>query len=151
MFCEALLWQAILYQHIEAETKLLPFPKWHFQMDFLEWKCMNFYKNFTEVCPKVPVNNIPELVQIMTWCQPGNKPLSEPMLVSLMTYLCITWPQLVKYHFQASSTKQQKCPLKLCMFHLNRKYFYLMKFLIKMIYTSLWCHMGGHCLTNPNI
>ena len=33
---------------------------------------------------KGPINNIPALVQIMAWCQPGNKPLSEPMMVSLM-------------------------------------------------------------------
>ena len=28
--------------HIEAETKWPPFSRRHFQMDFLEWKCMNF-------------------------------------------------------------------------------------------------------------
>ena len=26
------------------------------------------------------INNIAALVQIMAWCQPGNKPLSEPMI-----------------------------------------------------------------------
>ena len=31
---------------------------------------------------KVRINNIPALVQIMAWCQPGHKPLSEPMMVS---------------------------------------------------------------------
>ena len=30
-------------------------------------------------------NNIPALVQIMAWHQPGNKPLSEPMMVSKFT------------------------------------------------------------------
>ena len=38
--------------------------------------------------PKSPINNIPALVQIMTWHQPGNKPLSEPMLVNLVTHIC---------------------------------------------------------------
>ena len=33
--------------------------------------------------PKGPINNIPALVQIMAWRQPGDKPLSEPMIVSL--------------------------------------------------------------------
>ena len=28
--------------HTEAETKLLPFHRWHCQMYFLEWKCINF-------------------------------------------------------------------------------------------------------------
>ena len=36
------------------------------------------------------------LVQIMAWCWPGDKPLSEPMMVSLLTQICITWPQWVK-------------------------------------------------------
>ena len=29
-----------------------------------------------------PINNIPTLVQIMAWRRPGDKPLSEPMMVS---------------------------------------------------------------------
>ena len=33
---------------------------------------------------KVPINNIPSLVQIMTWRRPGTKTLSEPMIVSLL-------------------------------------------------------------------
>ena len=28
--------------HIEARTKWLPYSRRHFQMDFLEWKCINF-------------------------------------------------------------------------------------------------------------
>ena len=43
-----------------------------------------------------PINNIPALVQIMAWCHPGAKPLSEPMMVSLLTHICVTRPQLVK-------------------------------------------------------
>ena len=30
--------------------------------------------------PKCQINNIPALVQIMVWCLPGDKPLSEPMM-----------------------------------------------------------------------
>ena len=33
--------------------------------------------------PRGPINNIPALVQIMAWHQPGDKPLSEQMMVSL--------------------------------------------------------------------
>ena len=43
--------------------------------------------------PKGPINNIPALVQIMAWRRPGDKPLSEPMMVSLPTHICVTWPQ----------------------------------------------------------
>ena len=41
------------------------------------------------------MNNIPALVQIMAWRRPGDKPLSEPMMVSLLTHICVTRPQWV--------------------------------------------------------
>ena len=47
--------------------------------------------------PKVRINNIPSLVQIMAWRPPGDKPLSEPMVVSLLTQICVTRPQCVKW------------------------------------------------------
>ena len=46
--------------------------------------------------PKVPINNIPAMVQIMAWRRPGDKPLSEPMMVSLPTHICVARPQWVK-------------------------------------------------------
>ena len=46
--------------------------------------------------PKGPVINIPALVQIMAWRRSGDKPLSEPMMVSLPTHICVTRPQWVK-------------------------------------------------------
>ena len=45
--------------------------------------------------PKGPINNIPALVQKMAWRRPGDKPLSEPVMVSLLTYICVTRPQWV--------------------------------------------------------
>ena len=47
--------------------------------------------------PKGPINNIPALVQIMAWRRPGDKPLSEPMMVSLPTHICVTRPQWVSW------------------------------------------------------
>ena len=38
-----------------------------------------------------------KLVQMMAWCQTGDKPLSESIMVSLQTHICITQPQWVKY------------------------------------------------------
>ena len=40
--------------------------------------------------PKGPINDIPALGQIMAWRRPGDKPLSEPMMLSLMSHI---WPQ----------------------------------------------------------
>ena len=45
--------------------------------------------------PKGPINNIPALVQIMAWRRPGDKPLSEAMMVNLATHICVSRPQWV--------------------------------------------------------
>ena len=45
--------------------------------------------------PKGPINNIPAMVQIMAWRRPGDKPLSEPMVFSLATHICVARPQWV--------------------------------------------------------
>ena len=44
---------------------------------------------------KGPIDNKPALVQIMAWRRSGDKPLSEPMVISLPTHICVTWPQWV--------------------------------------------------------
>ena len=45
--------------------------------------------------PKELINNIPALVHIMAWSRPGDKPLSESMMVSLLTHVCFTRPHWV--------------------------------------------------------
>ena len=45
--------------------------------------------------PKGPFDNIPALVQIMAWRRSCDKPLSEPMMVGLLTHICVTRPQWV--------------------------------------------------------
>ena len=49
-----------------------------------------------EFVPRGLINNIPALVQIMAWRLPGDKPLSEPIMVNLLTHICVTRPQWVK-------------------------------------------------------
>ena len=41
--------------------------------------------------PKGSINNIPTLVQIMTWRRPSHKPWSEPMMVSLLSGVPDLW------------------------------------------------------------
>ena len=43
------------------------------------WISINISLNFVS---KGPIKNIPSLVQIMTWRRPGDKPLSEPVMVN---------------------------------------------------------------------
>ena len=54
--------------------------------------------------PKGSINNNPALFQIMAWRRPGDKPLSEPMMVSSLTHICVTRPQWV--NFDLSMDKQ---------------------------------------------
>ena len=56
------------------------------------WISINISLKFV---PKGRINNIPALVQIMAWCRLGDKPLSEPMVVELLTHICVTRPQWV--------------------------------------------------------
>ena len=52
--------------------------------------------------PKVLINNITSLVQIMAWRRPGNKPFSEPMMIHLRTHICVTRPQWVKMRYSVN-------------------------------------------------
>ena len=45
--------------------------------------------------PWGPINNKTVLIQTMAWCRPGDKALSETMMVSLLTHICVTWPEWV--------------------------------------------------------
>ena len=67
-----------------------------FKYIFLNENVMISLKISLKFVPKGPINNIPALVQIMAWRRPDDKPLSELMMVSLLTHICVTRPQWVK-------------------------------------------------------
>ena len=46
--------------------------------------------------PKVRINNLPALVRTMVSHRSGAKPLSEAMMISLLTQICVSRSQLVK-------------------------------------------------------
>ena len=56
--------------------------------------------------PKGSMNKLPALVQIMAWRRTGDKPLSEPMMVSLLTHICVTRLQWVKRTKTVSRTSR---------------------------------------------
>ena len=72
-----------------------------FKCIFVNEKVRISIKFSLKFVPKVPINNIPALVQIMAWRRPGDKPLSEPVMVSLLTHICVTPPQWVKQFFMS--------------------------------------------------
>ena len=57
------------------------------------WISLNVSLKFV---PKVWINDIPALVQMMAWRRRGDKPLSESMVVSLMTHNYVARSQWVK-------------------------------------------------------
>ena len=63
------------------------FPDDIFECIFLKENVWIPIKISLKFVPKGPINNIPALVQIMAWRRPGDKQLSEPMLVRLPTYM----------------------------------------------------------------
>ena len=72
----------------------------HFPDDSFKWIFLNenvwiSIEVSLKFIPNGPINNITALVQIMAWRRPGDKPLSEPMMVNLPTHICITQPQWV--------------------------------------------------------
>ena len=81
-----------------------------------EWILLKISLKFI---PKVRISNIPELVEIMAWRRPGDKPLSEPMMVSLLTHVCVTRPQWVK----PCKTRDNEC-------------------VAMMLRDSLWTHLS---------
>ena len=66
------------------------------------FKCIFMNKKFCSLIlislkfvPKHPIDNIPALVEIMAWCQIGDKPLSEPMLTQFTdTYAALGGDEL---------------------------------------------------------
>ena len=70
----------------------------HFQIRFSEWKYINFDEDFAVIFPMGPINNIPELIEVMAWRRPADKPLSEPLMVRLSTYICVTRTHWVIWH-----------------------------------------------------
>ena len=76
----------------------------HFSEDIFKYVFVNDYvlisnKISLKFVPRVPNNNIPALVQIMAWHQPDQKPSSEPMMLILLTPLCVALPQWSKHSY----------------------------------------------------
>ena len=71
------------------------FPDDIFKCIFLNENAWISVKISLKFVPRGPINNIPTLVHIMAWCRPYDKPLSEPMMVILLTHICVTRPQWV--------------------------------------------------------
>ena len=87
------IWTSLSAVREKAVNTLRPrqngrlFPDNVFKCIFLDESVWFAIKISLQFVFKVWINNIPALVQIMAWCQPGDKPLSEPMLARLLTHI----------------------------------------------------------------
>ena len=97
----------VCYLTLWGRVKCQPYRRRHFPKHFLEWSYHDLTKISLKFVPKCPINNIPTLVQIMAWRQPGAKPLSEPMLVRLLTHVCIIRYQWFNFKTLISATVYQ--------------------------------------------
>ena len=71
------------------------FPDYIFKCIFLNENVWLSLKISLKFVAEGPINNIPALVQKMAWRLPGDKPLSEAMVGSLLTRIRVTRPQWV--------------------------------------------------------
>ena len=75
----------------------------HFANDIFKWIFLNenvwiSIKISMKFVPGGPNNNFPALVRIMAWRRPGDKPLSEPMIVYWRTYTSLGLNELSINH-----------------------------------------------------
>ena len=118
------------------------FPDNIFKCIFLNENVWILIKVSLKFVPKGQINNIPAVVQIMAWRRSGAKPLSEPMMASLPTRICITRPQWVKNlgypnYIQQLCTQSMPCYVLL---HLSIDWFY--PYLLGLLHL----HWGNHMI-----
>ena len=70
----------------------------HFPHDIFKCILLNEIKLISiKICPKfVPkglINNILALIHTVDWYRQGDKPLSEPVMISFRTHICVTRPR----------------------------------------------------------
>ena len=93
----------------------------HFADDF--FMCIFFNENcciLVKVSLKYvrngPIDNNPALVQILAWRRAGDKPLSEPVMISLVTHICVTRRRWVKVNtcllYSASKRYSADCKFR---------------------------------------
>ena len=98
-----LKWLHYLFNTLRPRQNSCHFSDDRFKCIFLNENVWILIKVLLKFVPKGPINNILALVQIMAWCRPGDKPLSEPMMVNLLTYKCVTRPQWVNSFWSATA------------------------------------------------
>ena len=119
------------------------------------FKCIFFNENAwislkisLKFVPTVQIDNIIALVQIMAWRRPGDKRLSEPMMLSLLMHICITRPQWVK----ASDISEGHNELTLSVCHVSMLITQALAWsMVIRVYCSITAEKPIHWHTSKNI
>ena len=87
----------------------------HFADDIFKWivfdeNCCILIKFSLKYVRKGPIDNNPALVQIMAWRRSGDKPLSEPMMISLSTHIHPS-PKVMADFFQTKKLTWCRYPI----------------------------------------
>ena len=97
-------WSRVQFNTLRLRQNGCHFPDNIFKCVFLNEKVRILVEISLKFVPKGPINNIPALVQIMAWCWPGDKPLFDPMMIILLTHICVTRPQWVNEHTRSGGS-----------------------------------------------
>ena len=121
------------------------FPDSIFKCIFVNENVLTWIQIPLKFVRKGPINNIPSLVQIMAWHRPGDKPLSEPMMITLLTHICVTRPQWVKMqslmNLDSTTCRYNTWQQAQCWLQSKACYSFIFKFLsIPNILSMKWYH-----------
>ena len=94
----------------------------HFEYDIFKYIFMNetILISITisfKFIHKDAINNIPVLVQITAWCRPGDKPLSESMMIILLTYMRHSASMILTEQGYGGTTEEGNCSYLLPLSH----------------------------------
>ena len=132
-----------------------------FKRIFLNEKVRISIKISLKFVPKGPINNNPALVQIMAWRRPGDKPLSELMMVSLLTHICVTrsqWVNRRRFHtlYMIDHTKYHSVSFvsfylifanyAFPIFHLRKLFYDLVKYVVPNMNLAVWFEIHTHVM-----
>ena len=90
-------WDPLVFNTLRPRQNGRHFPDDIYKCIFLNENVWISIKISLIFVPMGPINNIPAMVEIMAWRRSGDKPLSAPMLVRLLTHICVTRPQWVNW------------------------------------------------------
>ena len=93
-------WFPMLLNTLRARQYGYRFPNDIFKCIFVNENVLILIEISLKFVPKVQINDIQALVQIMAGCPLGDMPLSGPVTVSSLMHICVTRPQWVHTIFE---------------------------------------------------